>query len=103
MIIWQPHLIEDLPKTGTQASVRPSLLSTHTFLLNPMFSAILALLSITLAVSANPHIQNRHHDIAKRHSPDVQLYKRFTSARWTYYDVGLSVIQFIWFSMFAHK
>jgi hypothetical protein len=69
-----------------------------------MFSAFLTLLSIALAVCATPHIhQNRHHNIAKRHSSDVQLYKRFTSARWTYYDVGLSVLFNSSVLCFAHK
>jgi hypothetical protein len=53
-----------------------------------MFSSILLALSIALGVCATPH-QIRHHEIAKRHTTDVQLHKRFSSARWTFYDVGL--------------
>ncbi|GLB35356.1 hypothetical protein LshimejAT787_0209210 [Lyophyllum shimeji] len=50
------------------------------------------LLAAPLAAWANPHGHthaNRHVEIAKRHSGDVQLHKRFSSARWTFYDVGM--------------
>jgi len=50
------------------------------------------LLAAPLAAWANPHNHahlNRHVEIAKRHAGDVQLHKRFSSARWTFYDVGV--------------
>jgi len=45
----------------------------------------------TLPAWANTHVSlhhNRHVEIAKRQAGPVQLYKRFDSARWTFYDVG---------------
>ncbi|KAG6831311.1 hypothetical protein H0H92_011518 [Tricholoma furcatifolium] len=51
------------------------------------------LLAAPLVALANLHgnaHHNRHVGIAKRHSPDIQLFQRsYTSARWTYYEVGL--------------
>ncbi|KAH0584305.1 Allergen Asp f 7 [Termitomyces sp. J132] len=50
------------------------------------------LLATPLVAWANPHgsfHHNRHVEIAKRQTGDVQLFKRFSSARWTFYDVGL--------------
>ncbi|KAG6815875.1 hypothetical protein H0H87_010618 [Tephrocybe sp. NHM501043] len=50
------------------------------------------LLVVALAAFANPHgspHHNRHVEIAKRQGGNVQLYKRYSSARWTFYDVGL--------------
>lgn len=50
------------------------------------------LLAAPLVVWANPHGSyhyNRHVEIARRQTGDVQLFKRFSSARWTFYDVGL--------------
>lgn len=56
----------------------------------------LTLLSLALpfAALAEPHAKphvNRHHDLAVRARGDIALKKRTTNARWTYYDVGLSV------------
>ncbi|GLB35354.1 hypothetical protein LshimejAT787_0209190 [Lyophyllum shimeji] len=45
-----------------------------------------------LALGASTHgaaHSSRHQQIAKRHTGDVQLHKRFSNARWTFYDVGL--------------
>ena len=57
-------------------------------------SFLLLTLSLLWGVCANSHLQIRHHEIAKRHTTDVQLHKRFTGVRWTFYDVGLSVLEF---------
>jgi len=58
-----------------------------------MLPNLLGFLAILpLAVWANMHgsvHQNRHAALAKRSPGDVQLHKRFDSARWTFYDVGL--------------
>jgi hypothetical protein len=61
-----------------------------------MFSSIIFALSLVLGVCAGSHThQNRHNAIAKRHSADLQLYKRgtFSNAKFTYYDVGLFVVE----------
>ncbi|TDL27551.1 hypothetical protein BD410DRAFT_782657 [Rickenella mellea] len=52
-----------------------------------------SLLTVTLPFTAlagsHDTLHRRHHDIAKRASGDVQLHKRFSNARFTFYDVGL--------------
>ena len=64
-------------------------------MLAPMFSSFIIAISLVLGVCANSHVlQGRHHEIAKRHPTTVQLHKRFSAARWTFYDVGLSVLEF---------
>jgi uncharacterized membrane protein len=58
-------------------------------------SFFLLLLSFILLVNANTHShQIRHYEIAKRHTADVQLHKRFDLTKWTFYVVGLFVIVF---------
>ncbi|KAF8061534.1 RlpA-like double-psi beta-barrel-protein domain-containing protein-containing protein [Lyophyllum atratum] len=50
------------------------------------------LLAAPLATWANSHgsvHSNRHVEIAKRQEGHVQLHKRFSDARWSFYDVGL--------------
>lgn len=57
-------------------------------------TSFFALLSLVLPlVSANSHEQSsrRHHQIAKRAGSEVDLHKRFSGARLTFYDVGLFV------------
>ncbi|RDB24073.1 Allergen Asp f 7 [Hypsizygus marmoreus] len=60
-----------------------------------MFSRFLTVsflsLALPLAAWANPHgVHHNHHaEVAKRQSSDVQLHKRFSQARWSFYDVGL--------------
>jgi hypothetical protein len=51
----------------------------------------LCALSLVFAQLHGPSGPRRHHDIAKRAKGDIQLHRRFTSARWTFYDVGLCV------------
>ncbi|KAF9009390.1 RlpA-like double-psi beta-barrel-protein domain-containing protein-containing protein [Cyathus striatus] len=57
-----------------------------------IFGFLLISLVLPLAALAaqhpRPHL-NRHNDLAKRASGDVHIYKRFSSARWSFYDVGL--------------
>ena len=62
-------------------------------ILNFSLFSLAAAASAILGVCANPHGAhlNRHQGIAKRAAGNVQLHKRFSSARWTFYDVGLSV------------
>ncbi|TFK42954.1 hypothetical protein BDQ12DRAFT_677080 [Crucibulum laeve] len=55
----------------------------------------LSLLSLAVPLAAvaegghgNIHL-NRHHDLSKRASGDMHVYKRFSSSRWSFYDVGL--------------
>ncbi|PPQ68033.1 hypothetical protein CVT25_014494 [Psilocybe cyanescens] len=47
------------------------------------------LVMVTPTVSASYHGQpfNRHAELAKRADGDIQLFKRISGARWTYYDV----------------
>ncbi|KAF5386808.1 hypothetical protein D9615_001859 [Tricholomella constricta] len=50
------------------------------------------LLAAPLAALANPHGSahfKRHVEVAKRQGGDVQLHKRFSDTRWSFYDVGL--------------
>jgi len=50
------------------------------------------LLAAPLGAWANSHgsvHSNRHVEIAKRQEGHVQLHKRFSDARWSFYDVGL--------------
>ncbi|KAK7466950.1 hypothetical protein VKT23_004014 [Stygiomarasmius scandens] len=59
-----------------------------------IFSTLLsaALLALPLVSHAEPHARphaHRHRDIAKRAPGHVNIYKRFDSARWTFYDVGM--------------
>lgn len=52
--------------------------------------SLLALSFFTGAAVAEPHGQRRNHDsIARRAQGDVNIHKRFSSARWTFYDVGM--------------
>ena len=54
-------------------------------------------LALPLVAFANPHASvhhARHAEIAKRQSSDIQLHKRYEDARWSFYDVGLSVAKF---------
>ncbi|KAG6821179.1 hypothetical protein H0H93_005399 [Arthromyces matolae] len=44
--------------------------------------------ALVTAKSHGSH-HNRHVEIAKRQVGDVQLFKRYSNARWTFYDVGL--------------
>ncbi|KAG6919982.1 hypothetical protein DXG01_013331 [Tephrocybe rancida] len=54
-----------------------------------------ALLSLVLPLAALAHPPHgeghaaRHQQLAKRAAGDVELHKRFSGARWTFYDVGL--------------
>lgn len=62
-----------------------------------MFHVILVVVAISLVllVGATPHIhQIRHSEIAQRHATNVQLYKRYSGARWTFYATGLFVVDF---------
>ncbi|KAG6888492.1 hypothetical protein C0995_007918 [Termitomyces sp. Mi166 len=57
-----------------------------------------ALLSLVLPLGALGHsprgnVHTRHHQLAKRAAGDVELHKRFSSARWTFYDVGLNMVE----------
>lgn len=69
-------------------------------LLNLFRLSILALPLAALASVHNPHL-NRHHDIAKRASGHIELHKRFSATRWTFYDVGMFV-QYRYFSLSAY-
>jgi hypothetical protein len=62
-------------------------------ILNFSLFSLAAVASAILGVCAKPHGAhlNRHQGIAKRATGNVQLHKRFSGARWTFYDVGLSV------------
>jgi len=52
-----------------------------------------ALLSLALPFAANADSHaargNHHRDVAHRARGDMQMHKRFDSARWSFYDVGL--------------
>lgn len=62
-------------------------------MLSNLFSLVLLALPLaTLALHGNAHL-NRHHDVAKRGPGHVQLHKRYSNTRWTFYDAGLSVDQ----------
>ncbi|TFK42953.1 RlpA-like double-psi beta-barrel-protein domain-containing protein-containing protein [Crucibulum laeve] len=55
-----------------------------------VFGVSLFSLALPLAALADLHGHshlNRHHDLAKRASGDMHIYKRFSSARWSFYDV----------------
>jgi hypothetical protein len=55
-------------------------------------ASLLSLALPLVALGASPHgsaHHSRHQQIAKRQSGDVELHKRFSSARWSFYDVGL--------------
>lgn len=57
-----------------------------------LFSATLFPLALALSAAASHdgNLANRHHAVAKRARGDVgNVQKRYDSARWTYYDVGL--------------
>ncbi|KAM6500846.1 RlpA-like double-psi beta-barrel-containing domain containing protein [Amanita muscaria] len=56
-------------------------------MLIPLVSLVLTALTATAHLAGRPH--RRHQELAQRVSGDVQLHKRFDSARWTFYDVGL--------------
>ncbi|KIK06513.1 hypothetical protein K443DRAFT_2991 [Laccaria amethystina LaAM-08-1] len=60
-------------------------------ILNFSLFSLAAVASAILGVCAKPHGAhlNRHQGIAKRATGNVQLHKRFSGARWTFYDVGL--------------
>jgi hypothetical protein len=55
-------------------------------LLGPLLSFVLPLIAV-----ADSHALNhaRHDHVARRASGDVQLHKRISNARLTFYDVGL--------------
>ncbi|KAF5387110.1 hypothetical protein D9615_001860 [Tricholomella constricta] len=63
--------------------------------LDPQMLLSAALLSLalplaTLGTSSHDHTHNsRHQQIAKRQSGEVELHKRFSGSRWSFYDVGL--------------
>lgn len=53
----------------------------------------LALIALSLGFGAYAHSAGHlnlrhHHELARRASSTVQLYKRFDLARWTFYAVG---------------
>lgn len=54
----------------------------------PLLSFALPLLALGASPHGSAH-SSRHQQIAKRQSGDVELHKRFSSARWSFYDVGL--------------
>jgi len=61
-------------------------------MLPTFFGLTLLALALPFTALAEPHAQphmNRHRDIAKRALGDVELHKRFSSSRWTFYAVGL--------------
>lgn len=58
-----------------------------------MFSSLLtfSLLALSLPIDAlaaahGNHLFNRHHELAKRADGNVELFKRFSNARWTFYN-----------------
>lgn len=61
-------------------------------MLPTFFGLTLLALGLPFTALAEPHAQphvNRHRDIAKRALGNVDLHKRFSDSRWTFYDVGL--------------
>ncbi|EIN07546.1 hypothetical protein PUNSTDRAFT_103565 [Punctularia strigosozonata HHB-11173 SS5] len=52
---------------------------------------LLSLLAVATPLVSAEHVpvHRRHNGIAKRASGDIQLHKRFSNARFTFYDVGL--------------
>ncbi|TFK41691.1 RlpA-like double-psi beta-barrel-protein domain-containing protein-containing protein [Crucibulum laeve] len=57
------------------------------------FGFSLLSLTLPLAAWAEPHAKahlNRHHDLAKRASGDMHIYKRFSASRWSYYFVDVA-------------
>ena len=60
-----------------------------------MFTRFLSLALIALSLGLGTYAHSigqhklRHHELARRASGDIQLHKRFLSARWTFYAVGL--------------
>jgi hypothetical protein len=53
--------------------------------LAPLLSFVLPL----IAVADSHALSHAHHVLARRASGDVQLHKRISNARLTFYDVGL--------------
>lgn len=57
-----------------------------------MRSSLLSVLTCLAYVLATPHASSyldRYGELAKRGTTDLQLQKRFSGSKWTFYDVGL--------------
>lgn len=57
--------------------------------LTQILSASLLTWIVPIATAASSHgpLLNRHSELAKRAEGDIQLFRRVSSARWTYYNV----------------
>lgn len=51
--------------------------------------AALVLLSVSLQAAGHVPLLNRHTQLAPRSRGDLNVHKRFSATRWTFYDVGL--------------